>query len=102
MHLISEQRNQLILSSIRGADLLRNQRNHGAYVSKGFESRVVRRLGVIGHPLFCDEVHSVLSNRRDTAWLSVGDRPCHPESPFACSPPSPHRRPAPKATRTPR
>ena len=32
----SARRNQLILSSIRGADFLKNQTTRGAYLSKGF------------------------------------------------------------------
>ena len=56
----SAQCNQLILSSIRGADFLKYQTARGARTSrKGFESRVVRCLGVlVDHPLFCDEGHS--------------------------------------------
>jgi hypothetical protein len=56
----SAQRNQLILSSIRGADFLKYQTARGARTSRrGFESRVVRCLGVlVDHPLFCDEGHS--------------------------------------------
>ena len=60
MRLISALRNQLTLSSICGADFLKIKQPGRKPLERGFESRVVRCLGVlVDLPLFCDEGHSV-------------------------------------------